>query len=74
MAEFVSSHGHMILMLGGLLLTIMVVASAIRYNGAKIRILIHDDSPGGENPGAFFRMSDRPESGTGDCEDGSDKL
>lgn len=29
MAEFVSSHGHMILMLGGLLLTIMVVASAM---------------------------------------------
>lgn len=29
MAEFVSSHGHMILMLGGLLLTIMVVACAM---------------------------------------------
>ena len=29
MAEFVSSHGHMILMLGGLLLTIMVVAGAM---------------------------------------------
>ena len=29
MAEFVSSHGHMILMLGGLLLTIMIVASAM---------------------------------------------
>lgn len=54
MAEFVSSHGHMILMLGGMLLTIMVVASAIRYNGAKIRILIHDDSPGGEKPWGFF--------------------
>jgi len=29
MAEFISSHSHMILMLGGLLLTIMVVASAM---------------------------------------------
>lgn len=29
MAEFVSSHGHMILVLGGILLTIMVVASAM---------------------------------------------
>ena len=29
MAEFISSHGHTILMLGGLLLTIMVVASAM---------------------------------------------
>lgn len=29
MAEFVSSHGHMILMLGGLLLTIMAVACAM---------------------------------------------
>lgn len=29
MAEFVSSHGHMILMLGGLFLTIMVVACAM---------------------------------------------